>query len=295
MNPPAQPDAFPPDLLTRLNALSEMLFDPIRVEIAGHQKRPIVEHLVEYRAVMSTRGGPKHVANASQRLRLMIRLCRARVPADLVKSKIEVARVKLTANRPRRPAHGPVTSNHYLNPLKGFCNWMVDNGRAERSPCRGIKPLHTRADLRRKRRALSCAEVLQLIEAANSGRTIAGIPGHERALTYVLATTTGLRSAELQSLTRASFRLDDGDARVVVDGAHTKNGEPASIPIRGDVAAMVRAYLCDVGRDGKLFRPVQERHVRHARGSSARGHPLLRERRVRGFSHPASHVRFQPV
>jgi integrase len=254
MHPRATPDATENDLLTRVAALSELLLDPVRLDIAREQKRPIGDHLAEYRAVMRTRGGAKHVANATQRLRLMVRLCRVRKWPDLAKSKIEVARAKLMAARPRRRALGPTTVNHYLNSLKGLCNWMVDNARAERSPCRGLKPLHTKGDLRRKRRALSCDEVLRLIAAAADGRTIAGIPGHERAIMYVLATTTGLRSAELQSLTSASFRLDDGAPRVVVEAAHTKNGEPASIPIRADVGVMVRAYLRDVGRDDQLFR-----------------------------------------
>ncbi|HZL37914.1 MAG TPA: tyrosine-type recombinase/integrase [Tepidisphaeraceae bacterium] len=233
-----------------------MLFDPVRVRFLEERKRPIGEHLADYRAVMESRGGDGHVSQSMRRLRIMIRLCRVKTWGDLAShpSLVLAARQKLRAARPRGGTLGPRTINAYVVSLAGFSNWMVSDYRAEWSPCRGMRPLAARADIRHARRALSMDEILRLIDAARSGRAISGIPGTERALAYLLATTTGLRRGEIASLSRGSFALAGREPSVSVLAAYTKNGKPACIPLRGDVAELLRVHLAGIRRDKEIFR-----------------------------------------
>ncbi len=241
---------LPPELL------QELLFGGDRLKILREQKRPIGQHLADYRAHMEAKPvKPKHLIDTTRRVRLLVRLCRARTFADLGTAQIRVALSKLAVARSRRLPLSIATRNHYLTSLKGFCNWMVEVDRAERSPCRAIKPL-PKLEAKHARRALAHGELMRLIDAAHAGPAIAGIPGEERALTYILAATTGLRVGELQKLTRASFILDGTTPTVKLGAAHTKNRKSASIPLRADVAVLVKAYLAGIDRDRvqKLFR-----------------------------------------
>jgi len=58
-----------------------------------------------------------------------------------------------------------------------------------------------------------------------------------------VAAYTGLRAAELASLTPASFQLRGKIPGVVVRASISKNGEAVNQPIRQDLAAMLREWL----------------------------------------------------
>jgi integrase len=61
-----------------------------------------------------------------------------------------------------------------------------------------------------------------------------------------LAIATGLRYAEIKSITPESFALDNGHATVRVTAAYTKNGETAILHLPSDLAEDLRDWL--VGR-----------------------------------------------
>jgi len=90
-------------------------------------------------------------------------------------------------------------------------------------------------------------------EAAARGRSIVRpdmvdrleLEGWERALTYELLLTTGLRKGELASLTVTDVDLSDEAPSVTIRGIHAKNGKRATIPLRPDVAVHVREWLAD--------------------------------------------------
>jgi integrase len=236
-----------------------LMSDPIRVRICEQMQRPLLGrpgHLAEYAESLKQCGdGEKHVRDSVQRTRKMIRLARAGRWGQLTPASIQAALHKLRLARDGRRPVGLATVNHYLQSLKGFCNWMISDYRAERSPCLSVRPYNPRLDVRHARRNLTKEEVLQLITAAKDGPVLLGVPGPERALGYLLAATTGLRSAEIQSLTRGSFFLDGpGGPHIKVRAAYTKNRHDAEIPLRADLANVLRGYLGDVGRDEQLFR-----------------------------------------
>lgn len=69
--------------------------------------------------------------------------------------------------------------------------------------------------------------------------------GRERALIYRVLVTTGLRRGELAALTVGDVWLDDMRPVIVLRGADAKNGKRATLPLRGDVAAELRAWIAE--------------------------------------------------
>lgn len=67
--------------------------------------------------------------------------------------------------------------------------------------------------------------------------------GRERALLYAVLVTTGLRKGELAALTVDDVLLDGEHPVVVLPGADAKNGQRATLPLRADVAAELRAWI----------------------------------------------------
>jgi hypothetical protein len=67
--------------------------------------------------------------------------------------------------------------------------------------------------------------------------------GRERALLYAVLVTTGLRKGELAALTVGDVLLDEPQPVVVLPGADAKNGQRASLPLRPDAAAELRAWI----------------------------------------------------
>jgi integrase len=92
-----------------------------------------------------------------------------------------------------------------------------------------------------------------IVEAATRGRSVVRperaehleLQGWERALTYELLLTTGMRKGELASLTVADLDLNDDAPAVTLRGIHAKNGKRSTIPLRPDVAIHVRDWLAD--------------------------------------------------
>jgi integrase len=135
------------------------------------------------------------------------------------------------------------TSNHYLRAAKGFARWLVNNERLYRNPLISLSLLNTRTDRRHDRRALSQEEFRRLIEAAETGPPIEGVPGRDRAILYLLAAWTGLRRGELGSLTKRSFRLDADPPTVKVEAAYSKRRREDVVILHPSIADRVRRYL----------------------------------------------------
>jgi integrase len=77
------------------------------------------------------------------------------------------------------------------------------------------------------------ADVLERLERA----------GRERALFYTVLVTTGLRKGELGALTVADVLLDGDRPAITLKAADAKNGQRATLPLRGDVAEELRAWI----------------------------------------------------
>lgn len=135
------------------------------------------------------------------------------------------------------------SSNHLLTAIKGFCRWMVRDGRTGDSPVAYLQTLNAATDVRHQRRALSRDEVRRLVRAARMGPTRYGMRGPERALVYRLAVETGLRLGELRSLTPASFDLDTVRPTMTVEAAYSKDRREDVLPLKPETAADLRRFL----------------------------------------------------
>jgi len=112
----------------------------------------------------------------------------------------------------------------------------------------------TTADKKRRRRNLPDDEMAALVDAARrSPEPFMGLSGPDRAMLYIVAAKTGLRASELASLTPKSFSLDGPRATVRCLAGYTKNGEEAVLPLRSEVAAMVREWLAGKPVDRRLW------------------------------------------
>jgi integrase len=141
------------------------------------------------------------------------------------------------------------TSNHYLQALRQFARWLVDNGRINRSPFARLKPMNARLDTRRRRGELSPAEVSGLLAAASGGTTFRGLSGADRVMLYRVALGTGFRAAELAGLLPDFFELDATPPAVILPVELTKNRKGAVQPLPAALVDELRTYLA--GRPGR--------------------------------------------
>jgi integrase len=131
--------------------------------------------------------------------------------------------------------------HHHGRAIKAFSRWLR---KAKRSQDDKLLDLSVPPVIvARKRRALSTAEVAVLIETTRTEPRRADIDGPDRAILYAVATGTGFRLGELQSLTPESFDLDSSPPSVSCKPAYTKNGKPAVQPIRDELAELLRPWL----------------------------------------------------
>lgn len=207
-----------------------------------------------------------YVRVVTARVRSIIQGCVFKSWYDVDASKVMVF---LDGLRAGSKGIGAGTFNGYLIAFKGFCRWMVDEGRASRSPVEHLEGPNVRIDPRHARRALSVEELRRLLKATRKGQIVLGMSGQARALLYRLAVETGLRAGELASLTPASFDLHNRPATVSVTAAHTKRRRHDVLPLRADTAAELDAWLRDTPEQTKAFRIPLGRLARMMRADLA--------------------------
>jgi integrase len=173
----------------------------------------------------------------------------------------------------------PRTRNGYREALVGFCNWCVQTRRLTHNPFAAVPKANEKIDLRRKRRALTEAELTKLLRVAQSRpvedakrKTAVAVSsrmknggvnrpgeiklspeheaylvrlGRERALIYKTLVLTGLRKGELASLTVSQLRLDGDQPHAVLNAADEKNRQGSLIPLRTDLVAELSRWLAD--------------------------------------------------
>jgi integrase len=139
------------------------------------------------------------------------------------------------------------TSNLYLDAIKGFAAWLVQDRRAADNPLAHLSGGNVKLDRRHDRRALSLDELRAVLDAAaRSDITFRGLTGQDRHVLYLTACATGFRAEELACLRPESIDLDAEPPVAVLGAAETKNRKGATQPLPPDLAAVLRDYL--IGR-----------------------------------------------
>lgn len=144
------------------------------------------------------------------------------------------------ADRHGKKSFGPATAANYLASAKSFTRWCATVEKCEPvdhlSACRVSR---AGAGDRHRRRSLAPADLARLLAAAKkSADAEFGLSGPERHALYLLASSTGLRAAELASLTPASF--DAKNLTVTIERKHAKNRKGEVLPVPKSVMAAVK-------------------------------------------------------
>jgi len=258
------------------------LITPAEARKAEHVGRPIAEHVDAYITSLEASGAsPKHVAEARRVLKPVLGGCGFGTLGALERSAVERRLIQ------RRQAGASArTRNIDLVRLLAFANWCKETGRLIGNPFEAIGKANE-AETRRKRRAMTDAELGRLLDVARrrpllealtvrtgkrKGQAVANVrpeireqleaTGRERALMYKVLVLTGLRRGELASLCISQVRLDGPIPHVELDAEDEKNREGNGVVVRSDLAEDLRRWLAD-------------RLAVHRAEAAGRGEPIL--------------------
>jgi len=203
------------DLVQKVERQQAGLEDPADDQM----RRPIKEHLADFEVYMKSKDVTAgHVRESLTHIRKMIAAGRWRTTADVTAASV----VRYLAGL-REKGRSAQTHNHYLKSIKHFAKWLEQERRIFRNPISHLSRLNVKADRRHDRRPLASEEVQLLIKAAEDGPPIEGISGPDRAMIYQVAVWTGLRKAEIGSLTIRSLDLDSQVCTATVPAAFSKH------------------------------------------------------------------------
>jgi integrase len=252
------------ELETRAMRVKAKILTPAEDAVIDHQATSLAEHLKAYDDHLEALGNSaEYRDNTLRQLRRIAAECEFAQLADLNSETVErwlVAKSKQNV--------GARTRNSYRADAVGFCNWCVANGRLISNPFAGLPKANEVVDCRRKRRALSEAELIKLLDIArrrplldartvrrgkHKGQAVAKLRpevverlellGQERALIYKTLVLTGLRRGELASLSIGQLHLDGGRPHAELYAADEKNREGSQIPLRRDLADDLIAWI----------------------------------------------------
>ncbi|MBX6314026.1 MAG: site-specific integrase [Isosphaeraceae bacterium] len=251
------------------------LLTPVEVQTAEHLAKPLGEHVAAYLNALAASGSvPLHRHNVATYLSRLANECGFDRLADLKREALERWLAEEAAG-----GRSARSRNTHRAALIAFANWCVRTGRLSTNPFQGVPKANEAADPRRRRRAMTEAELVRLLEVARGrplldaltvrrgqrkGEAIAELRaetrerleavgreraliynGRERALIYKTLVLTGLRKGELASLTVAQLKLDGPVPHIELDAADEKNREGNAVVIRPDLADDLRAWLAE--------------------------------------------------
>jgi len=240
------------------------------------------QNLEDYIAHQKARGlNASRIKSTKQRIDRVASECGFRKLCDLDGIALERWLV-----RQQDQGMSPGNRNEFRQAMIGFANWCVKNHRLATNPFLGVPKADANQDRRRKRRALTEAELVKLLAVARrrplidamtvrrgscKGQAVAKVSpsvrcrlewlGRERALIYKTLVLTGLRKAELASLTVGQLDLDGPVAYATLHAADEKNRKGSEVPLRRDLASDIRDWL------GERLEAIQEE-------AQGRGEPI---------------------
>jgi integrase len=233
----------PPSLRKRFVEID--LLDKTRAE-AG---KSLMQHLKDFKVSLEDKGNTAmYVKTMTTRIKRIIVGCAFTVWSDIQADRVQ----HYLANLRNGKKHLSVqTTNHYLQSMKEFCRWLVQNRRATDSPLVALGRMNVAVDRRHDRTAFEIEEVQRLLAAAYKGPERYGMSGPERALLYRLTVETGLRRSELKNLKVSSF--DFGKGVVVVAAVSSKHRREDTLPLRTETMEELKAFFTGKLPSAKAF------------------------------------------
>jgi integrase len=219
------------------DAVSEARDVPLSVHLQTFERHLTYRHV-----------SPKQVKLLLTRLRTTFDACGFSLASDLSADAV-AAYLSDRRGLPREAGGiGIQTNNFYLSALNQFCRWMARGPRPRMAlnPFEGMQGGNVSLDRRHDRRDLDPSELGKVLGAVRESTwTFRGLAGPDRQCLYLTAAGTGLRVAELASLTPESFGLDADPPTVTVRAAHAKNKRPVTQPLPPQLVPTLRDYLAD--------------------------------------------------
>jgi len=207
-------------------------------------------HLADFYDALMAKGVTKGRADLVRtRVAKVLRLTKAEHISELAPSAVQVAIDSI-----RKEGLSLQTCNDTLRAIKQFSRWLWRDGRARDHVLAHLTGYNVALDRRHDRRALTDEELAHLIQAAEDGDDVLGMPGPERAMLYRLAVGTGFRAGELRSLTSESFELEAEPPTVTVEAGYSKHRREDVQPIRRDLADLLRPWFKGKQRGKPVFK-----------------------------------------
>ena len=218
---------------------------------AREARKPLADHLRDFRAYLHSKGGSaKHATNKANRAeRLITELAKCRTLGDITITNVQSGVEHLASG-----GSSIQTRNHYLDAAKMFATWLVRDGRSPDNPIAFLSRRSPLPDLRRVRRPLTADECRRLIRSLDHAQSLDGMSPEDRKILYLIAIGTGLRAAEIKSLTPERFQLDGPRPSVTVKAGYTKNRKEAIQPIEPSLAEGLRGWLAGKEPGKPVFR-----------------------------------------
>jgi integrase len=236
-------------LAAELERKAELARTGIIDRYADDRKKPLKQHLDDFYQSLVAKGGTiAHAKQTKYRAEQIINGCKFAIWADISASIVQRYLADL---RDKEDGLSAGTSNAYLQAVKQFRRWMVQDGRASESPLTHLKRMNAKVDRRHERRALEPDEMRSLLATTIKGPKHFGMEGYERALLYKVAAETGLRANELRSLKVSSFVFEANTVNVRC--SYTKNKNKAEISLRPDTAAALKNFFAGRLPDVRAF------------------------------------------
>jgi integrase len=155
----------------------------------------------------------------------------------------------------RRAHWGARTRNQWTGSLNQFGRWLVKEKKSKVNPFDGLARQNVETDRRYVRRVLAPDDLARLVTAArDSGKTIRGLTGFDRAWLYTLAAYTGRRLRALKLMTAADVAWTDGKPVTITSSARLQKSKRTHVvPLHPDLADDLAAWLATRPRHGPLF------------------------------------------
>jgi integrase len=232
--------------------------DPEEDDLVRNQNRDLTEHLADFIQSLTSKGRTeRYVKLVKGRIAKLLKTSNMKQPSEITVERVEKALIVIQ----EQDNIGLKTVNHYSLAMKGFVNWMVPS-RMPRNPLQKLELRNAETDVRHQRRALRPEEFTCLIETArNSKRTIQHYDGETRSRIYLLSFLTGLRRAEIASLTPESFDLKAIPPTLVVEAATSKRRKKDVLPLHDVLVAMLKEWLADLAPNEPLFPKLANRRT----------------------------------
>ncbi|MCW5777748.1 MAG: hypothetical protein KIS87_15030, partial [Phycisphaeraceae bacterium] len=148
------------------------LIDPAEERRIGHVRRPLDEHLDDFRRVLEAKGNSgEHVGRIVGAVRKAAGTLGWERIADL-----DAPTLAEHVQTLRDGGKSTAAINRRLAGIKAFSRWLAAHGRLSADPLASVRLLNERTDRRRVRRALTDDEIRALLDATREAGPVVSVP-----------------------------------------------------------------------------------------------------------------------